>query len=156
MSRVYDFDIQFGKIFLEQGDGRLAGSYALTWELLTSVDLAYEEWVVAFNVLGPALAREVKAVAPTAPARMIREYIQTVGESDPEVAYLLALDDENSQFTQVLRARFEVILKAARAAGQGSEALIRKHLAELRQVFPRIPKYCINAVAETLMLYKAR
>jgi hypothetical protein len=119
---------------------------------LTNAELASGEWSIAFNILGPALARAIGDLSPRSPARTVAEYAEALGEADPDVGEMRALEDEASQFTHVLRARFETALKLAQASGDDGERVIEAYLGDLRAAFALVPKYCLAAVFETLSL----
>lgn len=154
MSRIFNFDIQFGQMYIEAEDREFSRLYQSAWDLLTSHQIQKEEWIIVFNILGPALVREIKTVFPNAPNRMINEFINTLGKDDEGVRQMEAYGDEISKFTFVLRSRMEVVLKAASAPTASPKVIIDHHLGDLKKVFSRIPKYYISALHETLNLYQ--
>jgi hypothetical protein len=156
MSRVFNFDIQNGKITItrQAAEAKLSSLHEKGWNLLLDFNLTVEEWSIVFNILGPHIAHQIKRLPQTRINTVIETYMLGLPVEDPQYSYMISLRDDESKLTHIIRERFEVMLKISRRIGSAEPTLKNAGIAELKPFFGRIPIYPITAVVETLSLYR--
>ena len=158
MSRIFNFDIQNGKLYL----GRPAHVLPLSplhekaWNMICDYQFSDDEWLIVFNILGPQIANQVAKLPRDHVKRIIDNYINDVPQDDGQYNYIRALTDDESKLTHIIRERFEVMLKIGRELQSHTPIFENSGLSELKPFFQKIPKYSITAVVEVLTLYRRK
>lgn len=155
-NKVYDVNITNGKLTVKPvklDNEKMSGMYESGWDMLTAFDCDESQWLLVFNLFGPALSQVILNTQPKLASRLVDEYFKIIQDEEGEREYVIRLGDDVSRLTYVLRERISVVLRMAAKAIGNEEAVIEQHLGELRPYFTKIPKYCLTAAHETLKIY---
>lgn len=156
MSRIHEFAIDKGKLSLEKSKEQenLSSVHEKLWNLLVDFNLKKEEWVLAFNIVGPYLALLIFEVDPVQAQKIIEGYSATIGPKAEEADYFQALKDPVSKLTHILRERFELMLRIAKDTESRELGLQMSGLDEIQSFLNKVPRYLVSAVYESLSLYR--
>lgn len=158
MSRVYNFDVHNGKIYLGRPSHVVAMSnlHNHCWNILTDPSLTDGEWIIAVNIILPHVAAQIAKLPAAQVANIIDTYVSTLTEDDSQVRYMATLGDTESKITHIIRERFEVMIKLGREVGSRDVAVEDSGLEDIKPFLAKIPIYPITSLAEVLNTYRAR